>query len=353
MNFCGVLTFNKIDIMNYYKEKVVKDTKERAEYLTSVEDFCLENKKIADKKREKFISPDKYFKNSEFYRREYVKLLGFPLTGKKGVAKLIRKDFVTTDKNVNIYRMQFEVSGIKFYGIYFEQIENKCDKPFSLCFHGGDGTPELISSIHLDSANYNHLARRVTDIGFSVFCPQLLLWSKDTYGNAYDRKIIDGKLRQLGGSITALEVFLTNAVLDYFINKEKVNKDKLFSIGLSYGGMYALTYTALDTRIKACFSSSWFNDRFKISWSDWCYLNASEKFLDAELVALICPRPLFISLGDKDELFDYKLSEKEAEKVKKYYTKFKKSENFVFDVFSGNHEADKSDKWIKFLIENE
>ena len=137
---------------------------------------------------------------------------------------------------------------LKFYGIYFEQTMQPSAAPFVFGFHGGDGTPEMVSSIHFNSSNYRHLVRRMTDRGANVFAPQFLLWSVANYGNKYDRLLIDGKLKQLGGSITALELYFLQGALDYFLSQEQVNAEKIGVAGLSYGGMYALHLAARPAR---------------------------------------------------------------------------------------------------------
>ena len=137
---------------------------------------------------------------------------------------------------------------LKFYGIYFEQTMQPSAAPFVFGFHGGDGTPEMVSSIHFNSSNYRHLVRRMTDRGANVFAPQFLLWSVANYGNKYDRLLIDGKLKQLGGSITAMELYFLQGALDYFLSQEQVNAEKIGVAGLSYGGMYALHLAARPAR---------------------------------------------------------------------------------------------------------
>ena len=183
-----------------------------------------------------------------------------------------------------------------------------------------------------------------------MYCPQFLLWEKDVYGSLYDRVDIDSKLRQLGGSITALETFILSQTLDYFVGEEEVDKCKIGVAGLSYGGMYALCFSACDTRIKACCSSSWFNDRFKYSWADWSYKGAQSRFTDCEVAALICPRTLVLTIGDKDCMFESSISEEKAQAVKEYYKYFNKDDKFSFYIYEANHEFDKSDKGIDLIL---
>ena len=335
----------------YYSEPIEKNTRYRAEYEESIAHFLEAEKVIARKQREDFISPKLYKANTEKYRQLLIEQLGFPLQSKNETPHLIEKTFVANDKNVNIYRMQFGfTNGIKGYGIYFEQVERSRNTPFIIGLHGGAGTPELVSSIHKDSANYNHLVRRMTDRGASVFVPQLLLWEKETYGGEYSREYVDGKLRQLGGSITALELFLMRGYLDYFIQEESINEDKLGIAGLSYGGMYALHFAAIETRIKACYSCSWVCDGFTYSWPDWSYKNAQRLFSVAETAALIAPRALSVAMGNKDSLFDSNLTQKECLRIKEFFRVFNVEEKFQSVIFDGVHELDKGEQELDFLF---
>ena len=348
--FCGNATRSFMN--HYYTEEITKDTRYRQEYKEGIEAFLNERKKQADDARTSFISPEKYVAQPEYSRDELLKTLGYPLTDAVEAPRCCEKTFVSRDGNVNIYRMQLEFFGkIKFYGIYFEQADNPEEKPFLFGLHGGLGTPETVSSIHLNSSNYNHLVRRITDRGASVFAPQLLLWNTERYGNEYNRAHSDGKLRQLGGSITALELYLLSGALSYFISNENISENKIGVAGLSYGGMYAAHLAAIDTRIKACFSCSWVDDGFINSWSDWSYFNARSRFTPAEILGLVAPRSLLVAMGDKDDLFNCDRTVAECEKASPYFNAFGKEDNFNYYVFTGTHETDTSDKWLNFLFE--
>lgn len=337
----------------YYSEEIVKNTVERKEYLETLNAFLQKAKGEEDKKREAFITPALFKENPDFYRQKYLEMLGFPLTEKQEIPVCIEKKFVATDLNVNIYRMRFEFSfGVKFYGMYFEQTENAKTAPFVLGLHGGEGTPESVSSIHGDSYNYNHLVRRITDRGANVFAPQTLLWSVESYGEEYNRVRIDGKLRQLGGSITAMELYLMRGCVDWFFKNEGVNEDKFGVAGLSYGGMYTLHYTALDERVKSAYSCSFVHDSFHTSWADWSYKNAQRTFTNAEVAGIIAPRALAVAMGDKDELFSSQETVEACEEARKYYKELGAEDKLLCRVFDGNHETDKSDEEIEFLLSN-
>ena len=122
--------------------------------------------------------------------------------------------------------------------------------------------------------------------------------------------------------------------------------------GLSYGGMYAVHFAAIEPRIKACYSCSWVNNSFIHSWADWSYYNAQTTFTTVETIALIAPRALVVAMGDKDELFDYKITQAECARVRPYYQIYGKDDKFKTVIFDGTHAVDVSDEEIEFVFEN-
>ena len=333
----------------YYSEELKKDTLERAGFLSGIEIFLQGAKEKATKNREKFITPEAYKSTPDVYRGKFLDMLGFPLWEKREMPT-VEKNFVANDGNVDIYRMTFSfVNGLRYYGLYFRQTKNAQEKPFVFGLHGGAGTPELVSSLHRNSTNYNHLVRRLTDKGASVFAPQLLLWKTEDYGNAYDRLETDGRLRQLGGCITALEIYLMQCALDYFLVNEDANENKIGVAGMSYGGMYALHFAAADTRVKACYSTSFVCDVFEWVKDDWSYQNAQNTFAIAETAGLIAPRPLVVAMGVNDPAYQ-KGTDKECERILPYYEIFNKKANFKYMTFEGVHEVDKNDEELDFIL---
>lgn len=335
----------------YYKEEIEKDTRYRKEYKDGIAEFLKQEHEKATQRRLAFFTPEKYKANQDEYRKQFIELLGFPLTTERVMPRLIEKQFVAKDGNVNIYRIQFLFwDTVKVYALYFEQRNENKDAPFVIGLHGGDGTAEVVSSIYMDSANYNHLVRRMTDRGANVLVPQLLLWSKTIYGEETNRGFTDTRLRQLGGSVTALELYFLSGLLDYFVANEQINQDKIGVCGLSYGGMYALHLAAVDTRIKACYSCSWVGDIFVYPWSDWSYKNAQNTFAVAETAGLVSPRALVLAIGNRDELFDSTWTEKACGRIEEIYDAFGVKENFCLEIFDGMHEFNKNDKEFDFFF---
>lgn len=335
----------------YYSEEIIRDAPYRLEYRDTITAFLEKENEKRKTQRRAFFNPVDYRNNPERFKQLYLDTVGFPLNADcDEKVELLQKKFVVKDGNVNIYRMQFSLMGIKFYGLYFEQTENPEEAPFVFGLHGGEGTPETIGSIYDNSANYDHLIRRLTDRGCSVFSPQFLLWNIEQYGALYNRTDVNNKLRMMGGSITALETFLMSKTLDWFLVNERVNKTRIGVTGLSYGGQFSMDLAAYDERIKVCCSHCFFSDRFVYSEGDWSYHNSLNTVCDAEKAAIICPRALCITIGKDDYIFDSCCSLEEGAYAKSFYNEFGVPDKYDFYVFEGNHETDKSDRWVDFLM---
>jgi len=329
----------------------IKDNPIRINYAASVKAFVENNAAECENKRNVFL-----YKDENSKRRAFLKMLGSPLFPKKEAkAELIEKEIVYFDDGVLVERHSFDIGGIIFSGWLLKsnrKSERSGKKALIFALHGGWGSPELATGIYIDSANYNRFAARLVTEDTLVFVPQLLLWSKETYGTDYDRENLNRRLVQQGGSITALEIFLLMRCADYFISLKNVDKNKLGVAGLSYGGMYALYLGAADKRFKAVYSSCWFNDRAKYDWHDYVYFNAENEFFDTEVASLVLPRKLFIDVGDSDPVFRLEYGEKERARLKAYARKTGNESNLRLRIFCGEHEFDKDDGTLKeFLAE--
>jgi len=306
----------------------------RQEYLDGINKLVNNLRKKADEKRRNCT--EEILSNPEKYRDDFKKMLGFPLSEKFDENDIpnVKKYFVAKDGEVSIYRMQIEVlPDLWFYGLYFRHDDGN-KRPFVICQHGGMGTPEICSSL-FDSSNYNNMVKRVISYGVNAFAPQLLLWHSNTYGIDYDRRAIDQSLKQVGSSITAVEVYAIMKSINYFLTLGENDGEKLGMVGLSYGGFYTLFTTACDTRIKAALSSSFYNNRYTHNWSDWLWDKSGEKFFDNEVALLIYPRQLSVVVGNSDELFKAEAAKDEFEKLKLLCNDMSWMD---FNVFEGIHE---------------
>ena len=329
-----------------YKEPREKSSEYKKQYVEGIESLINARQIELEKARREYIK--EIFSSPDRYRKDFIEMLGWPLCEERPARPSVTSEKIATEQNCEIYRMTFEViEGLKMSGLFFKQLcEGK--KPLVIVQHGGEGTPEMISGLYGDTANYNDMLDRVVSKGVHAFAPQLLLWSDD-YGVPYNRVELDAKLKRLGGSITSVEMFGIIRVLDYFEGEDYVKNFGM--VGMSYGGFYTLFTAAADTRIKAAVSSSFFNSRDALCWPDWSWNKAAQRFDDAEVACLIYPRKLWIAVGDNDELFDAEVAKKSFEKLQSYAAEQGACEDvFSFAVFEGKHEFTKDDTPILELV---
>ena len=329
----------------------------RENQLNELIAYIDKGQKSAAETRNAFFTPDfssvhAYCESIKPYREKFINMLGNPLSDYKGGHKppVARQEFVAKDELGRIFRLTISaLAGLSVYGLLF--LPDGCSKfPLVIALHGGLGTPELAAGF-TGQSNYNDMVRRVQRKGFAVFAPQLLLWS-DERGPVFDREVIDRELKELGGSITSIEVLKLIRAIDYFSARDDIDETRIGMIGLSYGGFYTLFTAACDTRIRTVLSSCYFNERFKYSSHDRSWFNAGNQFLDAEICKLICPRPLYIEVALRDELFDVRYAREEIKRVTPVYKRLGVPELLIYQEFDGVHELNPDNDGIDFLCSN-
>ena len=291
----------------------------------------------------------KLFTDAETCREDFKKMLGWPLVDFEGYEMPEPEcEYLSSEEGYDVYRMHFEVlEGFTLSGILLK-LKGDQKRPLVIAQHGGEGTPEVICGLLGDTENYNDMVQRVMKRGVHIFAPQLLLW-RNAFGVPYKRGEIDAQLKNVGGSITAVEIYAITKVLDYFEKKDYVKNFGM--VGLSYGGFYTLFTTAIEKRIKSAISSSFFNSREAISWPDWTWKDLLFKFNDAEIACLCYPRKLYIAVGAQDALFDVKYARKSFERIKKLSADVG-CDWVDFDDFEGVHEFVKTDGFIEKFIKD-
>ena len=330
-----------------FREDVNVSKKYKEVYVSGIDKVIETREEEARKHRKDFCG--NIFLNQEKYREDFKAMLGWPLTEKKPEdIPDARIETLSDDELCTIYRISFEIlDGLFMTGLLFQKDEAK--KPLVITQHGGWGTPEHAANLYGYTTNYNHMIERMLQFDVNVFAPQLLLW-KDTYGVDYDRTLIDARLKRVGSSITAVEVYGITRILDYFEKQDYVSNFGM--IGLSYGGFYTLFTAAIDTRIKSAFSCSFFNTRKDNLFSDWSWFGVAESFSDSEVACLIYPRELCIEVGTRDELFDVQGALDEWEFLKEVSKMAPTEWQPEFIEFDGTHEFCKDDAPLKRLAES-
>ncbi|MBR5587174.1 MAG: hypothetical protein IKW02_04355 [Clostridia bacterium] len=343
-----------------YKEPPETGNSYRKDFLDSIDELIERKYAQAEQLRDELLKD--IVKNPETHREGFKEMLGWPLVGESDLSYEVKKEFVTEDCGVKIYRMQTIIlGGLAMYGMLFIKDES-ADTPMIIANHGGLGAPELCAGLlEVGTINYNNMVERVLNHNVNIYAPQYLNWNTERFKLAEEnmerradygfRQVRDNQLQQLGSSISAVEIFGVMRSLDYLIESGIAPADKIGMLGLSYGGFYTLFLAAIDTRIKASLSFCFYTNRkHKGTFSDWVWKNAANSYFDSEVLALVYPRKIDIYMGNKDELFAHGDSSKEFERFKRILGE--KSEFASHTVFEGTHEVIKNDdSMIDRLVE--
>jgi cephalosporin-C deacetylase-like acetyl esterase len=335
-----------------YSEALEAGNNHRATFLEQLEELLNAERKSADAFRarageENLSSLDAYQTSNESRRQQFRELLGWPLTYKHQNAASLRRELVAEDDRGRIFRIWIEVlSGVETYGLLLlPHAEGRF--PLVVCQHGGGGTPEQCCGLQNTSTVAN-VPWRLVERGIAVFAPQLPMW-ENKYGPAVDRNQIDRQFKMLGGSAAALDVCQISRSLDALSACPEIDGSRIGMTGVSWGGFCAMVAAAVDLRIKVALSSCFFNDRYKYDLVAATWLDSARSFLDAEIAALVCPRPLCIELGLQDEQFSVEEARAEVAKVRSLYQSLGVEERFRYRQHPDGHEFDKSDGGIDFL----
>lgn len=328
------------DITRQYKQN----------YADGIERIIDARQKDAERVRAAYTKS--IFEDAPRYREDLKAMLGWPLVGHHTDSLPYSvTEKIAEEETHTVYRMQFEIlDGLMMSGLFFraKNVSPDGKDPLVIVQHGGLGTPEHIAGFYGSTTNYNGMLERVIRHGVHAFAPQLLLWG-EKYDIPFDRRAIDARLKRVGSSITAVEVYGITRILDYFEVQDYVSG--LGMVGLSYGGFYTLFTAALDTRILSAVSCSFFNRRDRFGWSDWVWQSSAEKFDDAEIACLVYPRRLWLGVGNADELFEAKYAEESFKKLEAL-CKTVGTDWVKLTVFDGKHEFYRDDTPILQLIQD-
>lgn len=353
---CGEHTQGIQMIMSdkHYTEAPEAAASYRNEYLRGIENFADLSAEKAE--RERKVWAKGIFADTERYRREFTSMLGKPLGDGFPKAKLIEKQLIAEMDGCRVYRVVTQaLPGVPFYGLLF--LRNEEGRfPLVISQHGGVGTPELCSSLYESgSSNYNEMTRRLLRYKVNVYAPQLLLWHEtDEQGNekiSPIRRSKDAQLKACGSSIAAVELYCIGCTVSTLCDEDKIDSERIGMAGLSYGGLYTMLMSAIDTRIKACVSCSFFGAIASHPVPDWNWQNGGYRFADAEIAALTWPRDITLLMGNKDPLFGCEGSKRQYEELKAIADGLTLSDHIRFSTFDGMHEFIRDNEPISHMME--
>lgn len=335
----------------------------RKKYFDGVLKLIEHKTEEARKTRDRAFSPRAIANDRETYRKKYIDMLGFPLNEyTPDFSPKFKKELIEETEDLKIYRLCIEtLPDVWFEGLIYEPKVRNEKAPLAIINPGGSYcAEELIAHGDYACEQYCNIGGRALEKGMILYAPQFLLWlDEGEYLKLPEtRQHFDSKLKALGGSIAALEIFNVRRAIDYFIGNESIVPESIGMMGLSYGGFYALYISAAEPRIKSTFSSCFFCDRFCSDTeptgcrSDWLWQNSANSFFDAEVAALIAPRALYIENGERDELFPIEKVKAESERLKPFYSAANADDRLLLYIGENGHRVSEGDIGFTFFEKN-
>lgn len=335
-----------------YEESVAASDSLRAEQTKELDTYIRTLKASKDRLHTLFnpnySSPKAFESSTKKLRAEFAKSIGYPPLGKPD-AEAPTFTPIGEDTLGTYYRVKISVlPGVHAEGIYIVPKGVRGKVPLVISMHGGGGSPEV--ALFHGGANYHDMVRGGVKRGYAVFAPQHLFSAVGYPGDIRNRT--DDRMRLVGTSLTAVEIAKITRSLDVLLKRPEIDAKRVAMVGLSYGGYYALVTPALEPRIKVAISSCYFGvqewryERDELSVpSDFRFPDRFSLFLDSELVALICPRPLLIQAGRGDDEAHRDGGVQLAPQSAEYYNKLGRKDAFQFLIFPGGHEFDDASAW--------
>jgi dienelactone hydrolase len=336
------------------------------ELTDEIERYLDREAEAADKERQAawrrdFSSIEAYERSVEPWRQKLWDLLGGEAAYKAAAGPLDAAEELVGDFDTHrAYRLSYAaLDDVRGRGIL---LVPKGTGPFPamICIHGMQGSPEAVCGLTEKEDYTKRFGLQAVRRGYVVFAPSHVNTVKM-------RSWLDRKAIEVGQRLQALEQYKLVRLVDYLVARKDVDAKRVGVYGISWGGRSSMNAAALDRRIAACAISGHFNDlapkMVKPSEHYTAYIQTAEDYAffpnhfrlcsDADVVSLICPRPVFIEQGRQDRVAYWEISQKAFEPVKQMYEKLGVGDRAVFFVFEGPHEIQGEeafkffDRWLK------
>ena len=290
-----------------------------------------------------YSGTDAFMRSVEPNRERWRQLLNPPSLQKQGLLTQTPHPFL---KDVGAQWLELNLGPVTAQGILALPPGASSEDPVPLIVvqHGIGSYPE--TPFVVDHNLYHAYARELLNAGFAVLAP-LNLRSMPS------RNYVERLCRLIDTTLPGIELVRMQHLLDEVLMDSRIDPDRVGMWGLSLGGMATMFWMPLEPRIKAGVVSAWFNHRRnKMALPDDRYVSFMvvdeehaffrgwlTEFTDADVVSLICPRPLMVHHGKSDRIAHWPQVVEEFDQAKKHYQQLQLEDRLEIDVFDGGHEA--------------
>lgn len=268
-----------------------------------------------------FASPEKYDASIELNRKRLAHILGVrdervPFEGLELCATTSQPALVGRGEGYEAFAVRWPAFGdVHGEGLLLvpEGGESLADV---IALPDADQTPEMLAGLCEGIEPQSQFARRLAESGCRVLIP-VLIDRNDVVPSQVDakfdpargmrlanRELLYRSAFELGRHLIGYELQKVLAGVDFFAREAGDADPRIGAIGWGEGAMLALHAGALDPRIDAVVVSGYFEPREDV-WREPIYRNVFgllEQFGDAELAAMIAPRPLIVEAARGPEV---------------------------------------------------
>ncbi|TDD56954.1 hypothetical protein E1286_01215 [Nonomuraea terrae] len=222
--------------------------------------------------------------------------------------------------------------------------------------HGLDSVPEIAFEVCDGSGAYHEAGVELVRRGFTVLAPFNVA--------GYEERNRLQRLAWIGGGLVeGIEFARARCLLDVVADLAPVDPGRIGMWGRSWGGLATQYWMPLEPRLRAGVISSYFNERLgKLAVPDpryTCFLDTPafhahhpgllREFADADLLSLICPRPVMVQHGWADDIGWPAEVAAEFERAREHWARLGHADRVRLELHGGGHEAepDSAITWLE------
>lgn len=326
-------------LKDYFNSYIINEYEKRAESLWNRD----------------YSSPDALKRSVEPNRRMWEQVIKPPVLKKTGLLK--KKPYVVNGVKAEWLELPLGLVNAEAILAFPKGASREQPVPLIIVQHGIGSGPETPFE---NGASYHAYAKALLEAGFAVLAPLNL--------RSIERRNHIQRLGNMAGiSLPGLELVRVQHLLDVVLADPRIASERVGMWGVSLGGMATMFWMPLESRIKAGVVSAWFNQRknkmvipderyssFITTKEEYVFLSGwLTQFSDDDVVSMICPRPIQVQHGKKDNIAYWPQVIEEYERAEKHYKKLSMDNRIELVMHEGGHEAmviegvEFLSKWLK------